>query len=177
MSETDEELMRTVALRQDGAAFRELMTRYHRILVNHFCRRGVYEAYEDLAQETFFKIYRARKKFNPEQPFKAWMFTIAQRVWIDYLRKTGRRKNREEAFRQEPRPASHSPDPMPGHDLDWALDHLSPIHREVVVLSVVDQLSHREIAEILGVPEGTVKSRRHHALKELRALFEPGEPL
>lgn len=176
MPETDEELMRRVSVRNDKNAFSELMNRYQQMLVNHFYRRGVSYEYEDLAQQTFFKIYKARRRYRPGASFRSWMFTIAQRVWIDHLRKRGRRHQREQAFREEPRPESEKSEPMRGHDLDWALGQLGDPHRDVVVHAVYDQLSHAETAEILGVPEGTVKSRLHHALKQLREILESEEP-
>ncbi|MDF3128188.1 RNA polymerase sigma factor [Kiritimatiellaeota bacterium B1221] len=176
MPETDEELMRRVAKSHDGQAFRELMNRHQKLLVNHFIRRGVYQEYEDLAQETFFKIYKARKRYRTNASFRSWMFTIAQRVWIDHLRKSGRRKTREDAFKQEPQPAFLSTQPMQGHDLYWALDQLPETHRDVVVHAVFDQLSHGETAQILGIPEGTVKSRLHNGLKQLREIFNTENP-
>lgn len=171
MSESDEELMLRVSRKHDERAFRELMTRYQQLLVNLFIRRGVYQEYEDLAQETFFKIYKARKRFKPDASFKPWMFTIANRVWIDHLRKNGRRKHREQAFREEPRIESFSQPPMQENDLDWALSKLSDAHRAVVVQAVYHQRNHAETANILGIPQGTVKSRLHHGLKQLRKIL------
>lgn len=175
MPETDEILMQRVARGRDEAAFRELMTRYQQLLMNHFMRRGVYEGYEDLAQDTFVKIYKARKRYREGATFKTWMFAIAQRVWIDYLRKSGRRKRREDAFKAEPIPCSEPPPRLHPRDADWALKQLGDVHREVVVYSVYDQLSHKEIADILLIPEGTVKSRLHHGLKQLRQIVEQGD--
>lgn len=172
MPESDEALMLKVARFRDETAFRQLMTRYQQLLMNHFMRRGVYEGYEDLAQDTFVKIYKARKRYREQASFKTWMFTIAQRVWIDYLRKSGRRKRREEAFKNNPRPRSQPAARFPSHDADWALDQLGAPHREVVVFAVYDQLSHQEIADILHIPEGTVKSRLHNGLKQLRTIFD-----
>ncbi|WFB34870.1 RNA polymerase sigma factor [Kiritimatiellota bacterium B12222] len=172
MSETDEELMRKVAVNHDQAAFVELMNRYQQMLVNHFIRRGVYQEYEDLAQDTFFKIYKARRRFRSQESFRAWMFTIAQRVWIDHLRKSGRRNRREDAFRAEPTVDKFHPKHQQKHDADWGLAQLSDIHRDVVVHSVYDQLSHVEISKILQIPEGTVKSRLHNGLRQLREIFE-----
>ncbi|MGA0369874.1 MAG: RNA polymerase sigma factor [Kiritimatiellia bacterium] len=177
MEITDEALMLRVSRSNDEQAFRELMTRYQQALVNHFYRRGVTQEYEDLAQETFLKIYRARKRYRPGASFKAWMFTIAQRVWIDHLRKSGRRKKREEAYRNEPAPASTLPRRLPHSDMDWALDQLAESHRAVVLHAIFHQRSHADTAGILGIPEGTVKSRLHHGLKQLRKiLVEDGNP-
>ncbi|MGA0333958.1 MAG: RNA polymerase sigma factor, partial [Kiritimatiellia bacterium] len=131
MEITDEALMLRVSRSNDEQAFRELMTRYQQALVNHFYRRGVTQEYEDLAQETFLKIYRARKRYRPGASFKAWMFTIAQRVWIDHLRKSGRRQRREEAFRAEPLLPPGNPSRLHPRDADWALSQLAPLHREV----------------------------------------------
>lgn len=177
MPETDEELMLRLARRDDDTALIALMERYRALLVNHFAKRGVYQEYEDLAQETFFRIYKARRRYKVTASFRTWMFRIAQRVWIDHVRKSSRRRRRENAFRAEPRPTHSRPKGMPAHDLHWALRHLSPGHRDVVVFSALEDLSHREIAEILDIPEGTVKSRLHHALRELRSLLEQEDPL
>jgi len=172
MSESDEELMLRLARHDEDAALMELIERYREILVNHFARRGVHHEYEDLAQETFFRIYKARKRYKVTASFRTWMYRIAHRVWIDHLRKTSRRTRREKAYREEPRPNHVTPSGMERHDLDWALRRLSPAHRDVVVYSALEQLSHKEISVILRIPEGTVKSRLHHALRDLKTLLE-----
>lgn len=153
-----------------------LMDRYQGILVNHFRRRGVQEEYEDLAQETFFRIYKARKRYRPTAKFRTWMFTVAERVWIDFVRKSARRERRESAFREEPRVVQAEVPAVHREDLLWALEQLPRAQRDVVVFSYYDGLSLGEIAEILGVPEGTVKSRRHHAMKRLQELFTQEYP-
>jgi len=172
MPETDEDLMLKLARHDTDDALMELMARYQGLLVNHFRKRGVREEYEDLAQETFFRIYKARKRYRVTAAFKTWMFRIAHRVWLDHLRKQSRRNRREQAFAEEPRPQHASPPRAHAPDLDWALGKLRPGHRDVVVFSQIEQLSHAEIAAILKIPEGTVKSRLHHALRELRTLLE-----
>ena len=172
MSDTDEDLMLSLARHDTDDALMELMHRYQGLLVNHFRKRGVQEEYEDLAQETFFRIYKARKRYQVTASFKTWMFRIAHRVWLDYLRKQSRRNRREQAFADEPRPQHSSPPRAHAQDLDWALSHLRPGQRDVVVFSHLEQLSHGEISTILNIPEGTVKSRLYHALRELRDLLE-----
>jgi RNA polymerase sigma-70 factor (ECF subfamily) len=176
MLETDEELMLRLRRRDDDAALMELMQRYQGLLVNHFAKRGVHHEYEDLAQETFFRIYKARKRYKVTASFKTWMFRIAQRVWLDYVRKSSRRNRRENAFREEPRATHAVPDSMDRHDIHWALAQLPQTHRDVVVFSSLEQLSHKEISGILSIPEGTVKSRLHTALRDLRHILEQEEP-
>lgn len=173
--ETDEALMLRLAKRDDERALLELVNRYRDPLVNHFLRRGVQHEYEDLAQETFVRLYKARKRYRVRAKFRTYLYHIAHRVWLDHYRKTKRRARREDAFRGEPRPAAGGHRAEARHDADWALRQLPETHRAVVVHSVFDQLPHAEIAEILRIPVGTVKSRLHHGLRELRTLLEGDE--
>lgn len=175
MELSDEDVM--MRLRKgDTGALESLMDRYQRMLVNHFRRRGVHDQYEDLAQETFFRIYKARKRYRPTAAFRTWMFKVAERVWIDYVRKSARKDRRENAYRAEPHPAHRSPDPQRRNDVLWALEQLPAKQRDVVVLSYFDGLAQTEVAEILEIPEGTVKSRLHHATKRLKDIFEDEQP-
>ncbi|MCC5850189.1 MAG: RNA polymerase sigma factor [Verrucomicrobia bacterium] len=176
MQETDEELMMRVARKDHEEALVALIEKYRGPLVNHFMRRGVQHEYEDLAQETFVRLYKARKRYRVRAKFRTYLYHIAHRVWVDHVRKSSRKTRRETAFRDEPRPESGDAPDMHGHDVDWALSQLSPPHRDVVVYSVFDQLSHEEIAEIMDIPEGTVKSRLHHALRKLREIFAGEQP-
>lgn len=168
----DEELMLAVAASGDEAAFHELMRRYRQELVNHFARRGVQQVYEDLAQETFVRLYKARRRYKVRAQFRTYLYHIAHRVWVDHIRKSARRQRREQAFAAEPRTASVSAPGVRRADVAWALAKLRPPHRDVVVLSLLDECSHAEIAARLGIPEGTVKSRLHTALQQLRQFFQ-----
>ncbi len=172
---TDEDLMLQLARKDDEQALIELVRRYREPLMNHFRGRGVQEEYEDLAQECFLRVYKARKRYKVTAKFRTWLYSIAQRVWIDLLRKRGRRQRRETAFREEPRPQSQRPRDSHRSDLDWALEQLPQGQRDVVVFSILDQLSHREISSLLEIPEGTVKSRLHTGLRSLRGILEADE--
>ena len=173
--DSDEALMRRVARHDRDADFVLLVQRYQILLVNHFARHGVRGECEDLAQETFLRLYRARKRYRTTARFRTFLYRIAHHVWIDHLRRSSRRQRREDAFREEPRPESQDHAGMVGHDIAWALAKLSEAQRDVVVLSVFDQLSHADIASVLDIPEGTVKSRLHHAMRELRNHFAQAE--
>lgn len=176
MEFTDEELMLQVAKHDREEALVELIERYRTPLVNHFLRRGVHHEYEDLAQDTFVRLYKARKRYKVRAKFRTYLYHIAHRVWQDHLRKSARRQRRETAFRHEPRPQYAAPDTQSASDLDWALSHLAALHREVLVYAAIDHLSHAEISEILGIPTGTVKSRLHHAMTQLRTLLSKESP-
>jgi len=169
---SDEELMLRVTRGDDEPALTELIRRYRGPLVNHFARRGVQHEYEDLAQETFVRLYKARRRYRVRAKFTTYLYFIAHKVWIDHLRKTFRRDRRENAFRGQPRPEHTEAPALARADLAWALAKLPATHRDVVAHSLLDQLSHNEISERLGIPEGTVKSRLHHALRSLRDILE-----
>ncbi len=173
---SDEALMLRLAREDDDTALVELMRRHRAALMNHFRRRGVYDHCEDLAQQTFIRLYKARRRYRVRALFRTYLFHIAQRVWIDHWRKQSRRIRREEAFTSEPRPEHLDQAHGLTDDLDWALAQLPETHRSVVVLSVFDQRPHAEISALLRIPVGTVKSRLHHALRVLRTLLDAAPP-
>ncbi len=157
--------------RGDQLAFAELVRRYQQSLVNFFRRVGVLNDAEDLAQETFLRVYRYRRRYKPVAPFRAFLFRLADQVHIDYLRRQSRRPA---AVGLETEPSGA---PWVGADegleeVERALRRLSAPLRSVVVLRVFNELSYTEIAEALDIPVGTVKSRLFSGLRELRGYFE-----
>ena len=97
---------------------------------------------------------------------------MARQVRIDALRRQARRENREEQWGRE-QPTSEGPKAFGvREDIRWALAKLSEPLRDVIELGVFQDLPYAEIAEILGIPVGTVKSRMHNALKELKGIFD-----
>lgn len=132
----------------------------------------------DITQETFMKAWQAMSRWRPEAQFGTWLLQIARNGTLDVLRRNG--IVRFEALDDE-LPAV---DPMPGPEervharrrlesLDAALRSLAVEHREVLLLREVEGLSYGEIAETLGVPEGTVKSRIARARAALLEHFAP----
>ncbi len=125
---------------------------------------------EDVAQEAFVKAYRNFHRLRDRERFRAWLVRIAWRLALDRLRSAGRRERRELAA-AELSPSPTVEDPTAASELQQhlqrALDDLPERLRIVVVLAAVEGHDTREVARLLGLPEGTVKSRLHLARKRL----------
>ena len=171
----DEQLMLSAA-RDDQAAFEQLVIRHQKPLLNFFYRLGVYTDAEDLVQQTFVRLYRYRGKYSPDAKFTTFLYLLARQVRVDEVRKRIRLRNLREKLAEENRRAEPPPADAPytgaSDDLQAALAQLSEAHREVVVLGMLQDLPYAEVAEILGLPVGTVKSRMFHALRTLRRILE-----
>jgi RNA polymerase sigma-70 factor, ECF subfamily len=122
---------------------------------------------EDLSIETFWRVYRSRATFDWTQSFQAWARRIATNVARDHLRRRPREVGLPQSLSTPPQP-----DPAVSQDIArkvrQAIAALPPRHRIVVVLALVDEVPYSEIADALGLPVGTVKSRVFHAVRRLR---------
>jgi len=119
----------------------------------------------DATQETFVIAQKQIGTFRGDAHPKTWLLGISQNVCRARNRKLGREHPMEYLAET---PAQAGPDLIDRVALERALNQLSPEHREVVVLHEIDELKYAEISHILGIPEGTVKSRLHHAFCHLR---------
>ena len=142
-------------------------------LLNFFWRQGVsYSEGEDLVQETYLRLWKYRREYKPTAKLSTFLFLMARQVRIDALRRQIRRENREEKWIGE-QPTSEGPKAFGVRvDVRWALAKLSEPLRDVIELGVFQDLPYAEVAEILRIPVGTVKSRMHNALKELKEIFD-----
>jgi len=164
----DAALMMEVA-RGSHDAFVDLIHRHQDRLVNFFSRMGAYNDAEDLAQETLVRLYKARMRYRPAAKFTTFLYVIARHVWADHGRKWFRRERLRLRLLREPLPAeTDSPARSRRLDVEEALGALSSKLRSVVVLSIYQGLRYEEVAEVLGIPQGTVKSRMNLAIKALR---------
>ncbi len=134
---------------------------------------GVYNDAEDLVQETFVRVYQARERYRPDAKFATYLYVLARHVWADRGRKAKMRQRLEESMKTDAElgggvtlPASQA-----GLDVQAALNRLSPKLREVIVLNVYQGLRYQDIADVLKIPLGTVKSRINLAIQELRGIF------
>ncbi len=138
----------------------------------------------ELCQETFLKIYRARESFRDEDPFLPWFHRILRNTCYSFLRERGRASERSVSA-LPPGADSDEGDwqihdteaPVPSLELEQderaqlfqkALHRLSAHDREILVLRHYQELSYKEIASTLSIPEGTVMSRLFHARRRLR---------
>lgn len=139
-------------------------------------------AAEDILQDTWILVMRKLHQHDPSRPISPWLTQIAVNCCRSYWRKERLRsflKPSEFAARHqdlEPKPASDSPAAWEHRQLAGkALQGLSPKLREVVVLKFYSGLTQDEIAEVLKIPVGTVKSRLNYALDSMRAHINQGE--
>ena len=147
--------------------------KFEKNLLNFFWRQGVsYSEGEDLVQETYLRLWKYRREYRPAAKLSTFLFLMARQVRIDALRRQARRENREEQWGME-QPTSEGPRAFGvREDVRWALAKLSEPLRDVIELGVFQDLPYAEVAEILGIPVGTVKSRMHNALKALKEIFD-----
>ncbi|GAB4400785.1 MAG: ECF family RNA polymerase sigma factor SbrI [Anaerolineales bacterium] len=161
----------------DEQAFEVLYRRHSEALYNYLLRL-VHESpvAEDLLQETFLAVWRNAQQFRGGAQVRTWLFQIAHHRAVSWLRK---QRQQVDWDTLEPTLADPQtrPEPLLLQNLDVArvqraLAQLSARHRSVVELAFVQEFSYREIAEILQIPEGTVKSRMSTALKLLAHYLE-----
>lgn len=177
---TDELIER--CLKGDQAAWSEIVARNWRKVFNVAYRFvGRHEEAEDLTQEIFLKIFRALHTFDRRANFQTWLISISRNFCIDHYR--SRRKERDtiagdvDASTLSPVSKERGPQSlMEQRDLRdlirTALDGLPSTLREAVVLRDLQEFSYHEIAERLGLPEGTVKSRINRGRSELAARLK-----
>jgi RNA polymerase sigma factor (sigma-70 family) len=123
----------------------------------------------DATQQTFIKAWQAATTYDPDRELGPWIYAIARRTAIDIYRKSSRSVASEDV---------DTPTPPPALDTIWemfevrsALDQLPDEERQVMKLSHFDGLTHTEIAQHMGIPVGTVKSRSHRAHRRLLELL------
>jgi len=168
---SDEELMSQVRSGV-GEMLGLLFERYQTPLFNFYLKlTGDRSVSEDLVQDVFFRILKYRQSYRVETPFRAWMYQIARNARLDYLR----RRRPETSWEPEMSPAVTPTDTAQSSQeallLHRALMRMSEEKREVLVLSRFQDLKYEEIARLLSCETGTVKTRVHRALQELREIF------
>jgi RNA polymerase sigma-70 factor (ECF subfamily) len=182
---TDQEVV-TLARQGIETAYRELVRRYERpvfSLIFRMVRNR--ELAEDLSQETFIKVLNALDSYRPEYKFSSWVFKIANNAAIDHLR-----RRELDTLSLEGSPHAETPQMVEatalqigergetqleevenkelGGEIERAIAKLRPEYRTCILLRHVEGRAYEEIAEILNLPLGTVKTYIHRARNELR---------
>ncbi len=156
-------------------AFEELVRRYQNILLNFFLRRGVsYSDGQDLAQRTFLRLWRYRRKYAPAAKFTTFLFLLAGQESVDFFRAEGRKAGLEEDLARQAEVAAETrapASPAAGEDVRRAVSRLPQGLRDVVELGVFQDLPYAEVGAILHIPVGTVKSRMFNALRKLKEFL------
>lgn len=182
---TDQHLV-TLARSGSEKAYRELLDRYQRpvfSLVYRMVRDR--EQSEDLAQETFVRVFNHIERYDPKYKFSSWIFKIASNLAIDALRKKepktvsldGSRNARTDDEVEASRITVVSTDENPeealesrelGEEIEEAIGTLRAEYRTAILLRHVEGRPYEEISEIMGIPLGTVKTYIHRARTQLR---------
>ena len=184
----EEQLIR-YAQQGDNDAFEQLLL-LHQKKVYNLCLRMSANPDDalDLSQEAFIKAWRSIGQYQFEASFSTWLFRLTSNVCIDHLRRKKRRQETSltESFDDSDEAEEFTlPDaaPLPEEQaianetklaLAQAMEQLGPEHREILQLRVVEDLSYEQIAEILDIRVGTVKSRLARARLSLRKILKAG---
>jgi RNA polymerase sigma-70 factor, ECF subfamily len=172
---SDAELLARVG-EQDRAAFEILYGRYVRPVFSLALRRlGDRGHAEDAVQEAFAAIWRSASTYRPERGAAGgWLYTVARNAIVDRLRRNGPAGDAElpELASGEPGPAQHAEDSYVSWRVHRALEELQPREREVIELAYWSGMSQSEVAEYLGLPLGTVKTRTRSGLARLASVLE-----
>ncbi len=187
---TDQEVVQRARAGQEQA-YRELLRRYQRPVFSLIYRMvRDRELAEDLAQETFVKVLNALDTYRPEFKFSSWIFKIANNAAIDHLR-----RRQLDTLSLEGAPEATSPDRVEatalqlsdktetplqelearelGSAIERAIAKLRPEYRACVILRHIEDRPYEDIAEILDLPLGTVKTYLHRARAELKEILGP----
>jgi RNA polymerase sigma-70 factor (ECF subfamily) len=183
---SDEQAMWRVQTSDDAEAFAALVERWEGP-IQRLCTRMTGDTHrgEDLAQEAFARVFAKRKAWVPSAKFSTFLWRVALNLCYDELRRRERRRESSLEGEFESADPAHvadeiTPDISIVRDetaarVRDALMKISETYRSVLVLRHYEDLKFREIADVLGIPEGTVKSRMAEGLSQLARLLEPDE--
>lgn len=179
LSDLDDQRCVTLAQSGDGKAFAELVARYQDRIYRFLLRlTGAPDAALDLTQDTFLRAYQSLERWRPDALFKTWLFRIARNIAFDRLR-----REKLVAFVALDEDFPQQEDPAAGPDavletaqryrlLEAALAKLPAEQREILLLREIEEMTYDEIALVLELNLGTVKSRIARARTALLAKIE-----
>ena len=172
------------ARRGELDAFEELVRQYEkRVYAVALRSSGSPEDAADITQEVFLRAWRSIESFRGDSGFSTWLFRITMNLCVDHARHKNAQPQTQPLVVGEEDAERPIPDPAPtpeehlenselGRELAAALDEVSEEHRRIVLLRDVSGLSYTEIAEVLEISEGTVKSRLSRARIALRTILQ-----
>jgi RNA polymerase sigma-70 factor (ECF subfamily) len=184
---SDEELMEEI-VRGSEEAFAALVTRYQNRIVNVVSRLiNDRDRAQEIAQETFLRVFIHRERYRPSGQFSTWLYTIAMNLGKNEIRRRVRQRgvvSLDKLMEVAGDSGGYIADPAPGPDrmyrrrdveakVSTAVERLPHKFREVIVLRDIQQLSYEEIGEVLKIPGGTVRSRINRARLALKELLDP----
>lgn len=162
-------------LHGDTQSFRRLYRRHEkrvRSILYQLCDPSMLD---DLVQDVFLRAWKGLPKFRQSAQFSTWLYRIAWNVASDHRQAAATGRTRLQVLTNHTPRQQEAPDVMNLHYQDLVkrgLAQLSPDHRAVLVLHDLEELPQKEVAEVLGIPVGTVKSRLFHARAAMRQFFQ-----
>ncbi len=133
---------------------------------------------DDLVQDCLERALAKEHLYDPARQLRAWLYAILRNLHVSGLRRKGRAgvvKNVDELAPEEEAMKGEQEDHAAVRSIAEALDRLPDLHREVILLVALEDMSYREVADIIGVPVGTVMSRLSRARSALRAMLDFSE--
>ena len=183
-----DELLIRRAQRGDADAFEQLLLEHQKNVYN-LCYRmaGNPDDAMDLSQETFLRAWRCLDQYQFASAFSTWLYRLCSNICIDFLRSRRRQQTVpltfEDADGEEQTYAVPDAQPLPEEQVELkltretlaaAMAQLLPEHRAVLQLRVVNEMSYEQIADVLDIQIGTVKSRLSRARNQLKKILERG---
>ena len=183
-----DELLIRRAQRGDADAFEQLLLEHQKNVYN-LCYRmaGNPDDAMDLSQETFLRAWRCLDQYQFASAFSTWLYRLCSNICIDFLRRRRRQQTVpltfEDADGEEQTSAGPDAQPLPEEQVELkltretlaaAMAQLLPEHRAVLQLRVVNEMSYEQIADVLDIQIGTVKSRLSRARNQLKKILERG---
>lgn len=167
------------ACKNNIAEAQKLLIKQYIGFAKGLCRRyaGNDQVAEEILNDSFLKVFTNLKQYDNAQPFKAWLRTVVVRTAIDYYRKSLKDSffaDRETI--QVPDIAEDVVSKISAEEILQMVQRLSPAYRLVFTLFVIDGYSHKEIAQLLGIKEGTSKSNLQDARLRLQAMILKANP-
>jgi RNA polymerase sigma factor (sigma-70 family) len=174
--DTDWAILMAHAQDGDRSAYQRLLreiTPYLRSLAAH--RHRDPSDIEDAVQDILLTVHAIRHTFDPTRPFGPWLVTIANRRFIDRLRRQGRRRDRETPLTPEhetfSEPRANLEERPDRHELEKAIDELPPMQRKAVQLLKLNEMSLKEASTASGMSVASLKVNVHRAVKNLRKIL------
>jgi|CXWL01.1.fsa_nt_gi RNA polymerase sigma-70 factor (ECF subfamily) len=140
-----------------------------------YLRRRIADVHdaEEMFQQAFLIVAKEPGRASTATSPRAWLIGIAHNLVLEYLRR--KQRTRRDTIQTDVAAPARDADDERVSAMRQAIGNLSALHREVVELRLVDELSYADIAEVLNVPVGTIRSRIHHAVRQLRQELVPDE--
>src|SRR5687767_9709035 len=174
-------IAKAIAGREDG--FEELVRRYQRPIVGYVFRMlGDYDSALDVTQEVFIKVYNSLHRYSSDYKFSTWLYRIAHNATIDHIRRNSANlqsietETADGAYQLQIESRDPSPEVVRERkewkvEIEAVVKRLPTAYRELILLRHSQDLSYDEIAEVTGLPLGTVKNRLFRAREMMREIF------